>query len=111
MEHRWNEIDKEKQNTRGKTSSSANLYTKNITWTDPGSNPDLCAERPVTNRRAMALPLRNVMSTDTYFHNTLSPQHWSYTAFRSLPDRTASLYLGLGILLISLRCYSNDCVS
>jgi hypothetical protein len=38
------------RSTRGKTCPSDTLSTTNPTWTDPGSNPRLCGERPVTNR-------------------------------------------------------------
>jgi hypothetical protein len=40
----------ENRSTRGKTYPSATLSTTNPTWTDPGSNPGLCGERPATNR-------------------------------------------------------------
>jgi hypothetical protein len=50
MEHQWNETDREKPTTRRKTCTSATLSTTNLTWNDPGSNPGLCGERPVTNR-------------------------------------------------------------
>jgi hypothetical protein len=32
------------------TCPSATLSATNPTWTDPGSNPGLCGERPATNR-------------------------------------------------------------
>ena len=38
MEHRWNETDRGKRNTRGKTCPSATLSATNPTLTDPGSN-------------------------------------------------------------------------
>jgi hypothetical protein len=47
LEHRWNEIDRENRNTRGKTCPSATLFT---TWSDPGSSPRLRDGRPATNR-------------------------------------------------------------
>jgi hypothetical protein len=50
MEHRWNETDRGKRKYSGKTCPSATLSTTNPTWTDSGSNPVLCGERPVTNR-------------------------------------------------------------
>jgi hypothetical protein len=50
MEHRWNEIDREKPTTRRKTCPSATLSTTNLTWTDQGSIPGLRGERPATNR-------------------------------------------------------------
>jgi hypothetical protein len=50
MEHQWNETDRGKPITRRKTCPSATLSTTNFTWTDPGSNPGLCGERPATNR-------------------------------------------------------------
>jgi hypothetical protein len=51
MGHRWNEIDRGKPKySGGKTCPSATLSTTNPTWTDPGSNPGLCSERPATNR-------------------------------------------------------------
>jgi hypothetical protein len=50
MEHRWNETDREKPSTWGKTCPSATLSTTNPTWTDPGSNPGLRGGRPATNR-------------------------------------------------------------
>jgi hypothetical protein len=40
----------ENRSTRRKTCPSATLSTTNPTWTDPGSNPGLSGERPVTNR-------------------------------------------------------------
>jgi hypothetical protein len=40
----------ENRSTRGKTCPSATLSTTVPTWTDPGSNLDLCGERPATNR-------------------------------------------------------------
>jgi hypothetical protein len=39
----------ESRSTRGKKCSSAMLSATNPTWTDPGSNPGLRGERPVTN--------------------------------------------------------------
>jgi len=33
--------------TQRKTCPSATLSTTNPTWTDPGTNPGLCGERPV----------------------------------------------------------------
>jgi hypothetical protein len=30
------------------------LSVTNLTWTDPGANPGLCGERPVTNRLSHA---------------------------------------------------------
>jgi hypothetical protein len=36
----------------GEKSFSATLSTTNPTWTDPGSNPGLCGERPATNHRS-----------------------------------------------------------
>jgi hypothetical protein len=65
MEHRWNEIEKEKlKYSGGKTCPSANLSTTNSTWTEPRSNPGLRDERPVTNH----------LSHDTVFwkYNLLS---------------------------------------
>jgi hypothetical protein len=50
MGHQWNEIDRGKPTTRRKPCPSATLSTTNLTWTDPGSNPGLCGERPATNR-------------------------------------------------------------
>jgi hypothetical protein len=49
MEQQWNEIDRGKPTTQRKTCPSATLSTTNLTWTDPGSNPDLGGERPVIN--------------------------------------------------------------
>jgi hypothetical protein len=40
----------ENRSTRGKTCPSATLFTTNLTWTDPGSDPDLRGGRPATNR-------------------------------------------------------------
>jgi hypothetical protein len=40
----------ENRSTRRKTSPSATLSTKNLTWTDSGSNPGLRDESPATNR-------------------------------------------------------------
>jgi hypothetical protein len=40
----------ENRNTRRKICPTATLSTTNPTWTDPGSNPGLRGERPVTNR-------------------------------------------------------------
>jgi hypothetical protein len=51
MEHRWNEVDKEKPKYSGKkTCPSAILSTTNPTWTDPGPKPGLSGGRPATNR-------------------------------------------------------------
>jgi hypothetical protein len=50
MEHQWNKINRGKPTTRRKTCPSATLSSTNLTWTDPGSNPGLRGERPVTNR-------------------------------------------------------------
>ena len=40
----------ENRSTLGKTCPSATLPTTHSTWTDPGSNPGLRGEKPVTNR-------------------------------------------------------------
>jgi hypothetical protein len=40
----------ENRSTREKTCPSVTLFTTNPTWTDPGSNPGLCDERPAANR-------------------------------------------------------------
>jgi hypothetical protein len=40
----------ENRSTREKSCPSATLSTINPTWNDPGSNPFLRGERPVTNR-------------------------------------------------------------
>jgi hypothetical protein len=50
MEHRWNEIDREDINTRGKNCPNATLSTTNPTWTDLGSNPCLRGGRLEANR-------------------------------------------------------------
>jgi hypothetical protein len=50
MEHRWNEIDREKPKYSGKTCPSVTLSTINPTGTDPGSNPGLRGRRPAANR-------------------------------------------------------------
>ena len=50
MEHRWNEIDRGNQSTRGKTCASVTLPTINPTSTEAGSNPRLHGGRPATNR-------------------------------------------------------------
>jgi hypothetical protein len=34
----------------GKICPSATLFTTNPTWTDSGSKPGLCGEKPATNR-------------------------------------------------------------
>jgi hypothetical protein len=46
----------ENRSTRREICPSATLSATNPTWTDPGSNPGLCSERPATNRlsRGMA---------------------------------------------------------
>jgi len=49
MEQWWNYTDRVIQRTRRKTCPSATLFTANLTWTDPGANPVLRGERPVTN--------------------------------------------------------------
>jgi hypothetical protein len=56
-ETQWNDIDR--INLR-KTCPSAILSTTNPTWTDPGANPGLHSERPVTNHlnHGMALNSR-----------------------------------------------------
>jgi hypothetical protein len=80
MEHRWNEIYM--RSTRGKTCSSATLSTTKPTWTDPGSNPGLCGERPATNRLSHGTVLRA----------------FSFPAFRA---NTSGRFTCLGF-----RCYS-----
>jgi hypothetical protein len=40
----------ENRRTRRKTCPSAGLSTTHPTWIDPGENPGLDGERPVTNR-------------------------------------------------------------
>jgi hypothetical protein len=47
------ELTGKNRSTRGKTCLSATLSTRNSTWTDPGSNPDLRGERPATNRLSL----------------------------------------------------------
>jgi hypothetical protein len=64
MEYHWNKIDREKPTTRKKTCPSVTLPTTNPTWTDPGSNPALCSERPATNR------LSHGTAIDTFTLNT-----------------------------------------
>jgi hypothetical protein len=44
------ELTGENRSTRGQTCPSATFSTTNPTWTNPGSNPGLRGERPVTNR-------------------------------------------------------------
>jgi hypothetical protein len=49
-ERRWNDIlTGENRRTRRKTCPGASLSTTNTTWIDPGANPGLRHERPVTN--------------------------------------------------------------
>jgi hypothetical protein len=50
MEHRWNEIDREKRKYSGRNCPSSTLSTTNPTRTDPGLNPGLRGERPAINR-------------------------------------------------------------
>jgi hypothetical protein len=50
MEHRWNEIDREKPKFLEENRPSATLSTTNPIWIDPGSNPDVRGGRPATNR-------------------------------------------------------------
>jgi hypothetical protein len=50
MEHRWNEVDREKPKYSGKTSPSASLSTTNPTGAVIGWNSGLRGERPATNR-------------------------------------------------------------
>jgi hypothetical protein len=45
---RWNNMKRENRRTRRKTCPSATLSTTNPTWIDPGANPSLSGERPVT---------------------------------------------------------------
>jgi hypothetical protein len=48
-------LTEENPSTRRKPCPSATLPTKNPTWTDPGSNPDLRIKRPATNRLSHGL--------------------------------------------------------
>jgi hypothetical protein len=43
-------LTEENRSTRGKTCPSATLSTKNPKWTDTGSSPGFCGEKPATNR-------------------------------------------------------------
>jgi hypothetical protein len=51
-------LTEDTRNIRRKFCSSATLSTTNLTWTDPGANPDFRGERPATNRlsHGMAYP-------------------------------------------------------
>jgi hypothetical protein len=54
-EPRWNDTDRGKpKNSEEKTCPSATLSTTNPTWTDHGAIPDLCGQRPMTNRLSHA---------------------------------------------------------
>ena len=43
-------LTRENRSNRGKTCPTATLSTTNPNWIEPGSNPGLRGERPVTNR-------------------------------------------------------------
>jgi hypothetical protein len=60
MEHRWNEIDREKP------CPSATLSTINPTWTDPGPNPGLRSERPATTRLSHGAAYTQVVTYTQY---------------------------------------------
>jgi hypothetical protein len=46
----WNEVWQGKPKYLEETCPSTNLSTANLTWPDPGSNPDRCGGKPATNR-------------------------------------------------------------
>jgi hypothetical protein len=49
MEQWWNDIFAGETEVLGENLPSATLSTKNPTWSDPGANPGLRGEMPVTN--------------------------------------------------------------
>ena len=58
----------ENRNTRGKTCPIATLPTTNPTWTDPGLNPDLRGEMPVTNRLSHGTAYRHLGYWRSRYH-------------------------------------------
>jgi hypothetical protein len=48
------------QSTRRRTCPSTTLFTRNLIWTDPGSNTDLRGQIPAANRSDTARTLRTV---------------------------------------------------
>jgi hypothetical protein len=73
----------ENRSTRGKTYPSATISTSNPTWTDPGSNPGLRGERPVTKR----------LSHGTALHRYLKQSmHVTQCKIRLWPFKIKALY-------------------
>jgi hypothetical protein len=58
----------ENRRTRRKTCPSSTLCTKNPTWTEPGANPGLRSERPVTKCLRHATAARYLIRAP--MHNT-----------------------------------------
>jgi hypothetical protein len=69
----------ENRSTRGKTCTSATLSTTNLTWTDPGSNPDLRSDRPVTNRLSHGMTLFGLLLFNSYRFSLLWDLKFSQT--------------------------------
>jgi hypothetical protein len=77
-EPRWNDTDRGKTDELGeKYVPSATLSTTNRSWTDPGANPCLRGEIPVTNR----LSHSTALSTTGTLHllNILHDHHFIIT--------------------------------
>jgi hypothetical protein len=64
MEHWWNEIDRENPLYSERNLPQCHLSTTNPTWTDPGSNPGLCGERPATNRLSHGTAFRHCLRVE-----------------------------------------------
>jgi hypothetical protein len=54
---RWNDIDGGNKGTRRTTCLSSNLFTTNLTWTDPGVNLGQCCEMLVANHLSHGIAL------------------------------------------------------
>jgi hypothetical protein len=62
----WNEDWQGKPKYSEETCSSATLSTINPTSSDPGSNPDCCSGKPVTNRLSYDVTLSELITKKTY---------------------------------------------
>ena len=70
------------RSARGKTCHSATLPTTNPTRTDPGSNPGLCGERPVTNRLSHGTAMQVVKGQRLFFCGDLDGRFLCHGNFR-----------------------------
>jgi hypothetical protein len=102
MEHRWNEIDRGKPKySEKKTCLSATLSTTNTTWTDPGSKPGLCGERPATNRLSHGTALTTLLAICWRgVKRQGGKKHFASTAKHCVPvSKTSTVTEAMNVLL------------